>query len=561
MTVTRPTRRRLDHHEGVDRPGVDSHKWGDPEATAVGTPRATVPTGDGPRAAGGVSRRRSLVTLLAIVFVDLLGFGIIIPVLPFYVRAFGVSDVFIGLLAASYSLAQFLAAPTLGRWSDDRGRRPVLMLSLVGSTIAWLVFGFGGTTGETLGAGAGLAVLFVARTLAGAMGGNIATAQAYIADVTPVEDRAAALGLVGAAFGLGFVFGPALGAAVTTDAAVGAARAVLPAVVPATVFSLPSFLAATLSAVAFVGAALFLPEPDRGPAGKSAGPMDATAPEPVNETSPDSQTDTRSKSQTDTRSKSQTDTRSETTAGGDTRAGASAGGDPATAEFDGAGATPARPGGTIAAMRTALADQQLRPLVGVFLVVSIAFSGVQVAFVPFVADVYGLDTAGAGALLTYIGVLGVINQGVLVRVLSRRLADSVLAVVGAVGLTAALAGLPFAPPLGRGLFGGGSPFAALADAVGGPELLALLVVLAVLSVGNSLLNVGTASMVSSAATEETQGIAFGVTQGAGSLGRTVGPPLMTAIYVVSVPGPFLLGAVLTVGITVALALRLRRSVA
>jgi MFS family permease len=439
----------------------------------MSTPRAATA-----ETAGGVSRRRSLVTVLGIVFIDLLGFGVIIPVLPFYVRSFGVSDVFIGLLAASYSLMQFVFAPLLGRLSDERGRRPILMLSVFGSAVAWTLFGLGGEFETLFGTVGGLGALFAARMLAGAMGGNIATAQAYITDITPKADRAAALGLVGATFGLGFVFGPALGAVVASDPVVRVARDVLPGFIPATTFSLPSFLAAGLSLLAFVAAVFFLPEPNRT---RSAG----------------------------------------------------------------------RRGGFISQFRSALADANLRPLVLVFLVVSLAFSGVQVAFIPFVADIYGYREAQAGLLLTYIGVLGVLNQGVLVRVLSRRFADTRLAVSGASLLLVALALLPFAPVLGRTL---------LPAVLGAsPELLALLVILAVLSAGNGLLNVGTASMVSSAADEESQGTAFGVTQGAGSLGRTIGPPVMTAIYVLVYWAPFLLGAVLSAVVVAALLALVRRS--
>jgi MFS family permease len=413
--------------------------------------------------AGAAARRRSLAVVVAVVFIDLVGFGVIVPILPFYVRSFGVSDVFIGLLAASYSLLQFGFAPVLGRLSDERGRRPVLLLSLFGSVVAWTIFGLGGQLEPAFGVAGALGALFVARMLAGAMGGNIATAQAYVADVTPVEDRANALGLVGAMFALGFVFGPALGALVASDVVVDAARATLPSFVPATPFSLPSFLAAGLSLVAFCGAAVLLPEPDR-------------------------------------------------------RRG------------------PAAAGGLVAQFRRALADPGLRPLVIVFLVVSVAFSGVTVAFVPFVADVYGYDAAWAGLLLTYIGVLGAVNQGVLVRAVSKRFRPPQLAAGGASLLLVSLVSLPFAPDIGGFL----PTVAGLPGA-----LLALLAVLAVLSAGNGLLSVGTTTMVSNAASEAEQGSAFGVTQGAGSLGRSVGPPIMTAIYVLAFWAPFLLAAVLT----------------
>lgn len=421
-------------------------------------PRATTLSDAGP------SNRRALAAVVAVVFIDLVGFGIVIPILPFYVRSFGVSDVFIGLLAASYSLMQFVSAPYLGRLSDERGRRPVIMLSLAGSAVAWVLFGLGAELQSLFGLVGGLGAVFAARMLAGAMGGNIAAAQAYIADVTPREERAAALGLIGAAFGLGFVFGPALGAVFASDSVVAAADALLPAAVPTTRFSVPSFAAAGFSLLGLLAATLALPEPERkrGPAAVQ---------------------------------------------------------------------------GIVAQFRGALADSALRPLVAVFLLWSLAFSGVQVAFIPFVADVYGYDASGAGLLLTYIGVLGVLNQGIVVRALTRRVSDARIALSGAVLLVVALAALPFTPLLGRVLFPAVGP---LSGAV-----VALLVVLAGLSTGNGWLSVGASALVSASADDANQGSAFGVTQGAGSLGRTVGPPLMTALYVAAVAAPFLLGAALT----------------
>ncbi|KAB1191942.1 MFS transporter [Haloferax sp. MBLA0076] len=194
--------------------------------------------------------RRALGVVFFIVFVDLLGFGILIPVIPLYALSFGATEFVGSLLIASYSAMQFLAAPLLGRLSDARGRRPVLLLSLTGSVIAWTLFGIAGS----------LAVLFAARMLAGAMGGNIATAQAYIADITPPEDRAKGLGLLGAAFGLGFVFGPALGGFFASDTVVAVARDVLPAMVPVSEFSLPSFAAAVITGTNLVVAFFVLPE-------------------------------------------------------------------------------------------------------------------------------------------------------------------------------------------------------------------------------------------------------------------------------------------------------------
>lgn len=211
----------------------------------------------------GMSRRRAIGALFLVVFIDLLGFGILIPVIPLYAKFFGANEFVGSLLIATYSLFQFVGAPVLGRLSDERGRRPILLLSITGSVVAWTLFGIAGELGPVLGATNGLVVLFLARAFAGAMGGNIATANAYIADITPPEDRAAGLGILGAAFGLGFVFGPAISGLVSSPFALEFFRGVLPAVVPVTEFTMPSFTAATLSAVNLAVAFVVLPEPRR----------------------------------------------------------------------------------------------------------------------------------------------------------------------------------------------------------------------------------------------------------------------------------------------------------
>ena len=413
----------------------------------MSTPRAGTATVKRPRRAVG--------TVVLIVFVDLVGFGIIIPILPYYVRSFGVSDVYIGLLAASYSLMQFVFAPLLGRLSDRHGRRPVIMLSLAGSAVAWAIFGLAGAVW----------LLFLSRMVAGAMGGNVAAAQAYIADVTTEADRAGSLGLVGAAFGLGFVFGPALGGFFASDAVVAAADSVLPEPIPATRFSIPSFAAAGLSLLSFVLAATFLEEPDR------------TRPAEVRET-------------------------------------------------------------LIGGFVSALGERGLRGLVVAFFLLSLAFSGVQVMFIPFVADVYGYDASQAALLLTYAGVWGVFVQGVLVGRLTRRFPLPWVALAGGTCLATGLLVLPFSPTIG-GLL----PLEPVSPLT--PALVALLLALPLLSLGNGLLSVGLAALVSTTTSADRQGRAFGITQGAGSLGRTVGPPIMAALYAAAVYwSPFVFGAAL-----------------
>jgi DHA1 family tetracycline resistance protein-like MFS transporter len=145
---------------------------------------------------------RSARTILFLtVFVDLLGFGIVIPFLPMFAARLGVSAFGIGWILAIYSLAQLVFAPLLGRISDRIGRRPILMIGLLGSSASYLIYGFAGS----------FATLLLSRAIHGACAATVPTAQAYIADTTAGEERARGMGLIGAAFGLGFVLGPAIG--------------------------------------------------------------------------------------------------------------------------------------------------------------------------------------------------------------------------------------------------------------------------------------------------------------------------------------------------------------
>lgn len=141
----------------------------------------------------------ALATVFLVVMIDLLGFGIVLPLLPFYAQEFAASAVTIGLLYSVYSFMQLIFSPIWGSWSDRIGRRPIMLLSTFGAVIAYIIFGLAESVG----------VLFLSRIVAGMMGGNISTAQAYIADVTDSENRARGMGLIGAAFGIGFVIGPA----------------------------------------------------------------------------------------------------------------------------------------------------------------------------------------------------------------------------------------------------------------------------------------------------------------------------------------------------------------
>ncbi len=178
-------------------------------------------------------KRSTLPIVFLIVFVDLLGFGIIIPVLPFYAKHFGHGPTSYGLLLGGYSLMQFLFNPLWGRLSDRIGRRPVVLISVAGSIVGFTLFGMAGS----------FAMLAFARLLAGIMNSNVAAAQSMVADVTPEGGRAKALGLVGAAFGMGFVLGPAIGGVMSRFG-----------------YSAPAYLAAGLAAMNFVLALRLLPE-------------------------------------------------------------------------------------------------------------------------------------------------------------------------------------------------------------------------------------------------------------------------------------------------------------
>ena len=190
-----------------------------------------------------------LVIIFVTVFIDLLGFGIIIPLLPFYAESFGASAFTIGLLGTSFSLMQFLFSPLWGRWSDKIGRKPIILVGLMGSCLSYL----------GLALSTSLALLFVSRIVGGIAGAHIPTAQAYIADVTTPENRARGMGMVGAAFGLGFIFGPAIGGILTRFG-------------PAT----PMWCASALCLANFIAALLWLPESRPvGAATKNLGRLEA----------------------------------------------------------------------------------------------------------------------------------------------------------------------------------------------------------------------------------------------------------------------------------------------
>lgn len=180
-----------------------------------------------------MKQQRPLLPLFSVVFVDMLGFGLILPLLPYIAANWGASPAMIGLIGAAYPLGQFLGAPLVGRFSDRFGRKPLLLFSITGTFLSLLMLGFAHS----------IAIIMISRFLDGLTGGNITVAQAYIADVTDEKSRAKGMGMIGAAFGLGFILGPASGGFLSHWG-----------------YAVPAFVSAGLSLMNLFMISIFLPE-------------------------------------------------------------------------------------------------------------------------------------------------------------------------------------------------------------------------------------------------------------------------------------------------------------
>jgi DHA1 family tetracycline resistance protein-like MFS transporter len=352
-------------------------------------------------------KNKPLAPIFLIVFIDMLGFGLILPLLPYYAETFGASDTVVGLLVASYAAAQLLGAPILGRFSDRFGRRPILLLSLFGTLLGFLLLGFANT----------LWILFAARILDGLTGGNISVAQAYISDVTDAKSRANGLGMIGAAFGLGFIIGPASGGLLSQWG-----------------YDVPAFVAAGLVTLNLLMVAFWLPE-------------------------------------------SLTPEKRET-------------------------ATAKRPAVTFSALMKALK----RPFTGSLLITrfffGLAFSIFQTIFALYALRRFNLDATQTGFILTYVGVLAAIVQGVLVGRLSERFRDDVLIFVS-VGIMA---------------------FSLLGWALS-PSVVVLLIILAPTAFAGGILNTVLSSALTKAVAPQEIGGILGLSASIESATRVIAPTL------------------------------------
>ena len=349
-----------------------------------------------------------LIIILITVFIDLIGFGMVIPILPFYAEAFAATPLEIGMLQSVYSWMQFFFAPLLGRLSDKHGRRPILLISIAGSAVGYFV----------LGAAETLTLVFVGRIISGITGANISAAQAYIADVTSRENRARAMGVFGATFGLGFILGPAL-AGILSKFGVHA----------------PFYFAGFLSAGNAMALYFLLPE--------------------------------------------------------SVKKGE-------TIENEDAGRN------RLAELLGSLKEKDFGTVNLLYFLLITAFSIMTYAFVLFTDYRYGYNAEQNGYLFTFVGFISVISQGLLFGRLVGKFGETKLTAVGCILMTLSLSAFPFLGPASGGLT-------------------ALLVVCAVISIGNAFASPSLTSLASKISAEEKQGASLGVMQSGASLARAVGP--------------------------------------
>ncbi|HSM03418.1 MAG TPA: MFS transporter [Longimicrobiales bacterium] len=379
------------------------------------------------------SNRRPLLVLFLTVLLDLVGFGIVLPLLPLYADGFGASGAMVGLLVTVYSVAQFFMAPLWGRLSDRFGRKPILVLGLLGSALAYLVFAWSRN----------LTWLFASRILAGIGGATIPVAEAYIADVTPPERRAGNMGLIGAAFGLGFTIGPALGG-----------------VLAGVSFEAPGYLAAALCLVNALVAATLIRETLPRARREALRPLAAA-------------------------------------------------------------------GHPVVAMARALRLPDLRRVLVLYFLFTVAFAVIQPTLSLFGQARFGLDDREVGYLFAFLGLVSAVVQGGLVRRLVPRFGEVRLI---------RLSGVPFV--LGLTL---------LAVA---PSLPILLLALGILAVGYGGALPPVLGLVSRVAPDHVQGGVLGVGQSVGSLARIVGPLAAGFAFDGGPALPYLLGAVVAAGATI-----------
>lgn len=376
-----------------------------------------------------VMKDRRMWIIFLIIFINMLGFGIILPLLPYYVESLKAGPMTIGLIMATYSLFQLLSAPILGELSDKFGRRPILLFSIGGTALSFGLLGVATT----------LPMLFLSRIIDGASGGNIATAQAYIADITSKEDRTASMGVMMAAFSLGFIIGPAAGGLLSVYG-----------------YSTPAYVAGAVALVATILTYFYLPE-SRKPSKEISN-------------------------------------------------------------------SPKKP--LVIFNIRDFYDALTHPAVGILLTISFlmmfAFSLMQGTFALFTEHSLGLTAKMNGILFAYLGLIGIIVQLFLLKIILRKLSEH---------QTIILALLSMALSLFLIAYGG--------------SILWLYVAITFLAFGNSIAGPVIMGLISKLTPDNEQGNVAGMNQSVGSMARLIGPVGGTFLYgILGMRSPYLIATVI-----------------
>lgn len=412
-------------------------------------------------------RKASLGTIFFTVFLDLLGFGLVVPYLPGVARAHGASDLTATLLGATFSLMQLLFVPFWGHLSDRTGRRPILVWSIVASALGMFA----------LGSATSLWMLFAARAFTGIATSNIAVAQAYIADVTAPEERSRGMGLIGASIGLGFIFGPVIG---------GLLESISPL---ARVGALPAYAACGLSALNLLLALVYLPE--SLPAAARRGARAGTGTDPG----------ARTVTGTNTRAETRTDTDTDTS------------GAPVDASAVSSTAQPRAPSFfSLERFRIAFSFPGVALAAVVQFTAGASMAGLEQTFRLFTEDEFAMGVRGTGTVLGVVGVVLVLVQAVVLRRLARVWRERTLVRAGLLVQATAFA------------FIGASPRFA------GHALLALYLSMALNAFGSGLVAPSLSAIVSRCCDARSQGVGLGVLQSAGATARVAGPALGGFLY-------------------------------
>lgn len=372
--------------------------------------------------------RRQLYTLLLITFINLMGFGVVLPVFPFFGNLVGASPAQTTVAMAAYSFGQFVGAPLWGKLSDRYGRRPILIFSLLGAMASYLI----------LAHATDIWVLGGARLVGGLMAGNIAAAFAYVGDITTPEDRPAAMGMIGAAFGLGFIFGPAIGGLIAGNNPDLADFAII------------GYASAAITGAAALAAFALLPEslpPERRNQAKTAGP-------------------------------------------------------------------------SLSSAQVLRSKPVIWALMALTLLVIGSAALMESTFAFFTHDVFGWGPLHVGLSFAAIGLISASLQGGAAGPLARRFGSANIAIAGVAAHSAGLALLALAHTEAVAIAGLGA-----------------------MSVGLGLFNPAFQTLASAQTNDTDRGLVMGLTQGASSLGRVIGPAVAGSIYVgIGIHAPFAIGA-------------------